>query len=219
MSRRRECIDISVALDGQLPTWPGSIGFQVEQLQRIGDGHEANVSRLDCDVHTGTHVDAPRHFIENGATVEQLALDNLVGPAVVAKATGVEVVSVEVLEGLSLPADTERLLLQTDNSKLWADRVSTFQKGYVALTAAAAQWVAEYDIRTIGVDYLSVQRYADGPETHQILLEAGVVIIEGLNLWDVEPGAYELICLPLKLAGAEGALARAVLRPLSALRM
>ena len=206
-----DIVDISLPLRPDMPIWPGSAGLRLTRTSRLEAGDSANVSRLDCDVHVGTHVDAPRHFWEDGATVEQLPLDILIGPAVVAYLPEVNVITADDLESLKLPAGTERLLLRTRNSELWAAGVTEFRKDYVALTADAARWVVEQDILLIGVDYLSVQRYQDGPTVHQTLLRAEVVIIEGLNLAGVESGEYELICLPLKLVGAEGAPARAVL--------
>lgn len=207
-----EIIDISVPLRPQMPTWPGSVGIGLTRTACLEAGDPTNVSRLDCDVHMGTHVDAPWHFLENGYTVEQLPLDVLIGPAVMAYLPKVSAVTASNLADLALPPSTRRLLLRTRNSELWAEGVTEFRKDYVALTADAARWVVDRDIRLIGVDYLSVQRYDDSPLTHQLLLEAGVVIIEGLNLANVQPGAYELICLPIRLVGADGAPARAVLR-------
>ena len=205
-------IDISVPLQSQMPIWPESIGYNLTQTMRLEAGDPANVSRLDCDVHVGTHIDAPRHFVQDGDTIEQIPLELLVGPTVVGHMPDIEAITAKELADLGLPPDTQRLLLRTRNSKLWAVGEAAFKKDYVALTPDAARWVVEQDIRLIGVDYLSVQRFHDGPETHQILLGAGVVILEGLDLTDVKPGTYELVCLPLKLVGAEGAPARAILR-------
>jgi arylformamidase len=117
-----------------------------------------------------------------------------------------------VLESLALPADVQRLLLKTRNSLLWRSGIQEFDPNFVALTAEAAQWVVDRGMAVVGIDYLSIQRFADGPATHQILLGAGVVVIEGLDLSQVEPGNYELFCLPLKLKGVEGAPARVILK-------
>lgn len=214
-SKLREFIDISVPLWSQMPIWPGSVGFRLTRTMCLEAGDPANVSQLDCDVHVGTHVDTPRHFVKGGSTVEQLPLNVFIGPVVVAHLPKVDAITDGDLAGLGLSLGTERLLLRTRNSELWAEGVTKFRKDYVALTADAAGWVVEQGIRLIGVDYLSVQRFDDGPLTHQILLEAGVFILEGLNLADVRAGSYELICLPLNLVGAEGAPARAVLRTIT----
>ncbi len=210
-----EIIDITVPLHAGTPTWPGSAGVELTRTLRLEEGDFSNASRLGCDVHVGTHVDAPRHFIDSGSTVEKLPLEVMVGDAFVAYVPEVTKITASVLTGLNLPEGTERLLLRTRNSELWAKETSEFMKDYAALTDDGAQWVVERGIRLIGVDYLSVQCYGDGPLTHQILLQAGVVILEGLNLADIEPCCYELICLPLKLVDADGAPARAVLRSIS----
>ena len=177
-------------------------------------GDISNHSDLHFSAHTGTHVDAPLHFLEAGNDVTKLALDTLIGPAFVALLPEIPSITAQDLEGLSLPSSCTRLLLRTRNSGWWTTEHREFRKDYTALSIDAARWVVDHRIRLIGVDYLSVQRFHDGPETHRCLLEADVVLLEGLNLTGVAPGRYELICLPLKLAGAEGAPARAVLREL-----
>jgi len=205
-------IDISIPLHSDIPTWPGSPGIRLHWYKRLDAGDDCNNSRLDCDAHAGTHVDAPAHFLENGASVEQLPLEVLIGPAIVAHLREVSAITAADLARLALPAGAKRLLLRTSNSELWAVEMTGFKKDYVALTQDAAQWIVSQGIRLVGVDYLSVGSYEDGIITHQILLGAGVVVLEGLNLYDVNPGEYELVCLPLKLVGADGAPARAVLR-------
>lgn len=207
-------IDISVGLESDITTWPGTPGFSLEWFKRIENGDGCNNSRLDSDTHVGTHVDAPLHFVQEGKTVEQLPLDVLVGPAWVAYMPDVQAVTAADLSALRLPGKVERLLLRTRNSGLWAAGEANFQPEFVALTEDAAHWIVGKQIRLVGIDYLSVQRYKDGPSVHKILLGAEVVIVEGLNLAHVEPGQYELICLPIKILGAEGAPARAVLFPL-----
>lgn len=215
----RDIIDISVPLHADMPIWPGSHGFARNWTQRLETGDDANVSRLDCDVHVGTHVDAPLHFVDGAAAVDELDLEALVGLATVAFFPEAAAVSADALEALDLAKGTDRLLLRTRNSALWAAGVTEFRPDFVALTADAAQWIVERGIRLIGVDYLSVQRFQDGPEVHHTLLGAGIVVVEGLDLSTVEQGEYELMCLPLKLVGAEGAPARAVLRALAGKEM
>lgn len=209
-----DLIDISVTIGEDLPIWPGSPGFRLDPLERMDEGAVANVSQLTCDVHTGTHIDAPRHFVDDGKTVDQIPLDVLVGPAVVARVPNeIDTITAEVLDDLNIPDETDRLLLRTRNSTLWSKCPATFQQDYVALGPNAAQWVVDHGLRCIGVDYLSVQLYDDGPETHQVLLRDDVVVIEGLNLMNVGPGRYELLCMPIKLQGADGAPARVGIRP------
>ena len=206
-----EIIDISVPLKTEMPVWPSSKGFKLYRTLKLAAGDEANVSQLDTDVHVGTHVDAPCHFLPEGKAIEDLSLDILMGPAYVAHLPEVKAISVTDLEALNLPPNTTRLLLRTTNSQLWANNITEFKKDFVALTADASQWLADIGIRLIGIDYLSVQRYYDSTLTHEILLKAGIIILEGLNLKNVAPGIYQLICLPIKLVGSDGAPARAVL--------
>ncbi len=204
--------DISLGVSPDLPVWPGDPEIVLEHYMAISKGDAANVSRLECSVHAGTHVDAPVHFIENGLSVEELPLDALIGPAIVVELSDVEVISLKCLENLKLPAGTTRLLFKTRNSALWAGSHREFYHDFVALTYEAAKWLVEKGFRLIGIDYLSVQRFCSSePLTHRILLEAGVIIVEGLNLQNVPPGPYQLLCLPLKLVGSDGAPARAVL--------
>ena len=209
-------IDISLPLSADLPAWPGSSNFCLKRIKQLKSGAQANVSLLKCGVHFGTHIDAPSHFIKDAATVDQISLDNLIGPAVVVHLPDCPAVSAQDLEALDLAPGTERLLLRTANSLLWARKCNTFHREYVALTEDAARWVVARGIRLIGIDYLSVQRFNDGPEVHRILLQNGVVLLEGLNLGSVDPGDYELLALPLNLVGAEGSPVRAALRPLPA---
>jgi arylformamidase len=201
-------IDISVPLHDGLPVWPGGADFSVEQMS-TERGDDANVSVLNCDLHAGTHIDAPLHFIEGGKSVDRIALDILCGPVFVSDLTGVDEITESDLASVPMPEGTERLLFKTRNSGLWKDRL--FDPDYVALTEDGARWVVEKGIRLVGIDYLSIQPYNDEPSVHRILLGAGVVVLEGLNLTDALPGLYDLICLPLKLLGAEGAPARAIL--------
>jgi len=204
--------DISVSLGSGTPVWPGDPEIVLERHRSISHGDASNDSRLACSVHSGTHVDAPAHFIEGAATVDRLPMDALIGDAAVVELPAVDVITPELLTGLGLPAGTERLLFKTNNSALWRDPCHEFYPDFAALSAGAAKWIVQRGIRLVGVDYLSVQRFKDTEAlTHRILLEAGVVIVEGLDLRAVGQGSYRLICLPLKLTDTEAAPARAVL--------
>jgi arylformamidase len=198
-----------------MPFWPDSVGLRLSYVKRIEAGDDSNLSKLDCDVHTGTHIDAPRHFLTKGITIEHLPLEVMIGPCFVAYLPKVSVVTADDLAGLNMPAGTVRLLLRTSNSRLWAAKTGRFRKTYVALTSDAASWIVENQVRLIGIDYLSVQPYSGSHDTHKILLKAGTAVLEGLNLASVKTGCYELICLPIKLVGAEGAPARVVLRTIN----
>ena len=207
-----EIIDISLPLGPNIPAWPGSPGIRLHWSKRLEAVDECNNSLLECDTHVGTHVDAPLHFLEDGATVEQLSLEILIGPAAVTYLPGVSAITASDLAGLDLPPGVERLLIRTRNSELWGAGITEFRKDFVALTIDVARWLVNRCIRLIGMDYLSIGSYnKDGAITHRILLEADVIVLEGPNLYGIDPRIYELICLPLKIVGAEGAPARAVL--------
>ena len=204
-----EYLDISAPIEASMPTWPGSSGITLTRVQDIRRGDPVNESDLAANLHVGTHVDAPLHFLANGAPVDRLAIDAMIGPATVATLEGCKDVTADDLEALSLPPSVTRLLLKTPNSKRWSE--GGFVTDYVALSPGAASWLVDHGITLVGIDYLSIERYRGSGDVHRILLGAGVIVVEGLKLDDVEPGDYELACLPLRLVGAEGAPARAVL--------
>ena len=206
-------LDISVALDSELPTWPDSPGVYTELRTAIAQGHDANVTQLSIDVHTGTHVDAPRHFVDGAQTVEDLGLDPFIGAAVVLDTGAATDLTSAVLSEAQIPEGTERLLLRTTNSEQSDIYRAPFDESYAALTLDGAEWLASVGLRLVGIDYLSIQRYTEPPDVHRALLGAGVAILEGIHLAGVKPGRYELICLPLRLVGAEGSPARAILLP------
>jgi arylformamidase len=205
-------VDISVSISAGLPVWPGDPQIEIERYRLISDGNNSNDSRIACSVHSGTHVDAPAHFIENGASVEQLPLEILMGPVTVVELVEAEIITPELLEAQALAPQTRRLLIKTKNSALWADPGHQFNPDFVALNSESARWIVNKGIDLVGIDYLSIQMFKDAEApTHRTLLEAGIVIVEGLDLRKVAPGDYQLFCLPIKLAGCEGAPARAVL--------
>lgn len=188
-----------------MPIYKGNPGVGLERVEAIADGDSANVSELSLGVHTGTHVDAPVHFIDGAPGAEGIPLDALVGPAVVVDATGVEALGEAELEGLGIPEGAERVLLKTRNSELW--NRDTFTRDFLRLDGSGARFVVSRAIRTIGIDYLSVGDH----EAHRALLGAGVVPVEGLDLRRIEPGEYTFVCLPLDVVGSDGAPARAIL--------
>lgn len=205
-------IDVSLPVDESLPTWPGDPPIRLSHFLEMGRGDSVNASWMSCSVHTGTHVDAPRHHFADGAGTDMLPLSALIGPAFVADLTGCDQIDARSLELARLPAGVERVLFKTSNSNLWRDGVGAFDRSYVALTQDAAEWLTAAGVKLVGVDYLSVERFqAPEPVVHRTLLRAGAVILEGLNLAGVSPGPYQLICLPIKLRGLDGAPARAVL--------
>ena len=204
--------DISLTISPDMPVWPGDPPVVLQRVSSMDAGEHANVSELRCSVHTGTHVDAPHHFLNDRRTVEALPLDVLIGPArVVGLGEAVGLVTAEVLQAAGIPAGTERLLLRTRNSQLWAAGECIFQTDFVGISEAGAHWLVEHGVRLVGIDYLSVSPYQQSVPTHRVLLQPGMVLLEGLDLSAVPPGVYQLVCLPLKLGGADGAPARAVL--------
>lgn len=207
-----ELIDISLPLSADLPVWPGNPPFRLTAVHRLADGAHCNESEIATNIHTGTHIDAPWHFLAEGDTTDTVPLEKLVGPATVVALPGIREITAADLEGAGIDANVQRVLLKTGNSDLWAQGVKEFAEEFVALTVDAAEWLARRQIKLIGIDYLSIQPYGGSNRTHEALLEAGVIILEGIDLHDVDAGEYELICLPLAIRGAEGAPARAVLR-------
>jgi arylformamidase len=204
--------DITLSISPQIPVWPGDPAVVLEQVSSMDAGAHDNVSRLACGVHTGTHVDAPHHFLNDHRTVESLSLDILVGPAhVVQIPEDVTVVTADVLEKAGIPAGMTRLLLKTRNSNLWRQGEMEFFPGFVGISADGADWLVKHAVKLIGIDYLSVAPYHLSIPTHRTLLEVGMIIVEGLDLSAVAPGDYTLYCLPLKLVGSDGAPARVIL--------
>jgi arylformamidase len=228
-----------------MPVWPGDPPVLVEPVSRVEDGDVAAVSRLALGTHTGTHVDPPAHFLRGGATVDELPLDVLIGPAVVADLSDGGLIDAPRLERLGVPFGTARLLLHTAStadttpiSPLTTDpgKKSTPERSVLSrdpgrevpgaggaaplvrptglLTPDGAVWLVEHGVRLVGVDTLSIEPATTDFPVHRVLLEAGVVIVEGLDLSAAPAGGYQLVCLPLRIAGGDGAPARAVLLPL-----
>jgi arylformamidase len=199
-----ELIDVTVAIKEGMVTYPGDPKVHLERVSSIEDGDVANLTRLDFGVHSGTHIDAPVHFIPGGTAVESLPLDVLLGPVEVVEAAldGGDVAEGDVAR---VAEGAERVLFKTRNSALWAK--DEFDDGFAKLTEGAAKALVARGVRLVGIDYLSV----GDPGAHHALLGAGIVAIEGLDLRGVEPGHYRLLCLPLKLEGSDGGPARAVL--------
>ncbi len=202
--------DVTLTLTTDLPTYSGEPGLKIDAVKRIAAGDTANVSRMNLGLHTGTHVDAPVHFIEGASGTDELPLDALCGPARLVRINDPQAVRVAELEGADL-GGVERVLFQTRNAELIDD--PAFRRDYVYLAPEAAEWLVERGVRLVGIDYLSIEAFGAEPLVHRTLLGANVVIVEGLDLRQPPPGDYELWCLPLKIAGSDGAPARVVLAP------
>ncbi|MGE5557638.1 MAG: cyclase family protein [Bacillota bacterium] len=209
---KQVCRDVTLELSPETVVYPGDAEVCIREVQRISRGDTCNVSAITLSSHAGTHMDAPRHFVENGQTVDELPLDYFLGKARVVCIDKKGALTAADLARIS-PQKNERLLLKTGNSALLSEK--KFVTSYTYLEPCAARLLADAGIRTLGFDYLSVEKYgAAEPEVHRILLGSGIVIIEGLVLQDVSPGEYELTALPLRLAGCDGSPVRAVLREL-----
>jgi arylformamidase len=201
--------DVSVPLAAGIPTYPGNPEFELQPVKRIARGDSSNVSRLVMGTHSGTHVDAPLHFFDGTSGTDALALDLLIGRTRVVELPRQGGITAEDLTAADLGEDP-RVLLRTPNSSLWQRQ--GFHPDYTHLTEGSARYLVEQGVRLVGVDYLSVEQFKKpGAPAHRALLSQGVIIIEGLNLTDVEPGTYEMYCLPLRVVGGDGAPARVVL--------
>jgi arylformamidase len=208
--------DITVPIRAAMPVYEGDPGVKIDPWSAFARGDSSNVSMLNFGAHTGTHVDAPAHFIDGANTIDKLSLETLIGRArVVSVPDDVLEIGPDFLAGCDLDG-VERIIFHTRNSAFWGGE--GFRKDFTHLAPEAAQLLVERGLKLVGTDYLSIEKFHSGHHrTHLTLLRANVVIVEGLNLSDVPPGDYELICLPLKIAdgAGDGAPARAVLRALS----
>lgn len=208
-------IDISVPVSKDIPVWEGDPAVKISSAASIGNGDIANVSFLNMGAHTGTHVDAPVHFVQGRTGVDQMPLETLIGEAFVVDLSGVVAeVHAEDFEKAGIPEGTVRLLCKTSNSTLWSRFPDSFYRDFVGIAPSGAGWLVEHNIRLVGVDYLGVERYdsvSAGAPTHHKLLEAEVIIIEGLDLSEVDEGKYGLVCLPVKFKDLDGAPCRAIL--------
>jgi len=207
--------DVSVPLSAATPTYPGDPGIEIKQWLTLADGDVANVSLISFGLHSGTHVDAPAHFIAGGSRVESLPLESLIGEAEVVEVANDARVIDESFVAANCFRASQRILFKTRNSAFWNNSRDGFREDYTYIESGAARRLVESGIKLVGIDYLSVEQFQSQKfETHHALLSNGVVILEGLDLRAVPAGVYELICLPLKIVGGsgDGAPARVILR-------
>ncbi len=204
--------DITLTIHEGMPVWPGDEQVVLQRRTKIEEGAHANVSFLHLSVHSGTHVDAPFHFLADGSKVDEMPLDVLIGPAqVVEVPESVKVINAEVIAGLAIADEPKRLLFKTSNSHYWDLTSNEFQTGFVGIDLSASEELVKRGIKLVGIDYLSASPYKVSKPTHDVLLGSSMIIIEGLDLRAVKAGVYTMYCLPLKLHGADGAPARVVL--------
>jgi arylformamidase len=204
-------IDISVRLRSGMVHWPDNPPVRIERILDMEHGDVANVSKISMGSHTGTHMDAPLHFVREGEGLDEMPLTAAMGRTRVIEIHDPESVKPEDLDPHEIRRG-ERILLKTQNSaRDWPS--TAFIEDFVYVSQEAARYLAAREIQTIGIDYLSVGGFhRDGVETHEALLNAGIWVIEGLDLSQVESGEYELVCLPIKVERSDGAPARAILR-------
>lgn len=211
INKHSDWVDISMAVKKGMIQWPGDPVFRMGRCQKIEHGDSSNVSFIKMPLHIGTHIEAPLHYFKNGPSLDKMPLGGAIGRARVLEIKDKESVKAEELKSFGIKTG-ERLLFKTANSKR-LDRA--FSKKFVYISPDAARYLSLKRPRCVGIDYISVGAYEeDGIETHRILLDARVLIIEGLNLKNVPAGEYDLVCLPLKILEAEASPARAIIRPL-----
>lgn len=207
--------DISLPIQYNMPVWPGDPPVKLEALSSIEKGDHSNVTQIKMSVHTGTHIDAPHHFIRSGDTVDQIPLRKMIGEVfVISIDDEVDVISDRVLEShpdRHILDQATKILFRTRNSSIWYSHPETFQTDYVGIDASGAALLAKINLDLIGVDYLSIATYHETCEPHQILLSKEIVLLEGIDLFNIPTGFYDLFCLPLNIEGCEGAPARVIL--------
>ncbi len=206
-------IDITRTLTNGMIHWPGDEGFHWERTRDITGPGTANVSRITTGVHIGTHIDAPLHFITGGQDIVEVPLAKLCGPAIVVDVQAARDVSIQDFQDAGIQRG-ERVLLRTASQTLW-DKPE-FDENFFGLSGDAAMWLVDLEVPAVGIDYLSIDSYQNRDQpAHYALLGNGVIIIESLDLAHVQPGRYEMVALPLKIAGSEGSPARVIIRPLT----
>ncbi|MFW5714168.1 MAG: cyclase family protein [Brevefilum sp.] len=207
--------DISVPITPEMVTWPGDPPVRLKKISAIEEGESANITQIQLCVHTGTHIDAPKHFFTEGKSLEQLSIKYFLGEVLVMEiGSEFDTITSQVLTShndFELLKLSQKVLFKTHNSTLWQSHPQTFQSDYVGLDASGAEILAELDLKLIGLDYLSIATYRDTLRPHQILLSREIILLEGINLSSVTPGSYQLYCAPLLIEGCEGAPARALL--------
>jgi arylformamidase len=203
--------DISLTISNDLPVWPGDTPIDLRRNKDMRDGELYTLSQITTTVHVGSHLDAPMHFVRDGHGVDQIDLNKLIGPCYVVDLPNVDSIDAQALEQANIPAHVTRLLCRTRNTELWKRDPKAFHTDFVAIDPSGAEWIVQRGIHLVGIDYFSVGPYDSVIPTHEILLSNGVVPVEGLDLSHIEPGEYQLICLPLKLKDCDGAPVRAVL--------
>ena len=203
--------DVSVPITNTMPVWPSDPPVKLSPKSHLSrDGsHTVQLTAIAMGSHTGTHLDAPWHFVEGGKKLHEIPLDQLVGPAIVIALENVRAINRGDLERIDLEG-CERVLFKTENSRHWRD--DRFYEEFVYLEPDGAEWLVEQGVRTVGIDYLSIDQFKSLKHpSHFVLLRRDVAILEGLNLSRIQPGRYHMVALPLNLHDADGAPTRVIL--------
>jgi len=201
--------DISVPISATMPIYEGDPPVEVVPFSRISRGDIVNVLRLNMGTHTGTHIDAPLHVIEGGRNISEIPIETLHGPALIIDTGAAEVITPDFVASPHLNG-IKRILFKTRNSSYW--KQPGFRRDFTYLTGETAKQLADRGVKLVGIDYLSIEKFgSEDHAAHRLLLEAGVVVLEGLNLSDVSAGIYELLCLPLRIHDGDGSPCRAIL--------
>lgn len=207
--------DISLPISPSMPVWPGDPPVELTQVTSIPGGDSANISHINMGVHCGTHIDAPKHFIDTGKTIDQIPLEKLIGKVLVLEIdASVEVISENVLKAHpahDLLVNSSKVIFKTHNSELWEQNPEVFQEKFVAINTLGATYLSQLNLDLIGIDYLSIAPYDETIQPHLSLLSNEIVLLEGLKLSGVPGGVYDLFCLPLNLKGCDGSPARVIL--------
>jgi len=207
-----QVFDISLPIHNNMMPFFHDPVANVYRVRDLDKGEDANVSEIKMGCHCGTHLDAPIHFVPGAPAVDDLSLDDLIGPVLVVEfLDSLQQIHAADLEKAGLPAGIKRVLFKTRNSRLWERKETQFSPDYCGVEADAAQWLIDRGVKVVGVDHLSVCPFHDLLTTHRLFFQARVVVIEGLNLTGIKPGLYQLMCLPLNIQGSDGAPCRAAL--------
>lgn len=207
-----QIFDVSIPIHPNMVVWPGDPPITYQRVRKIEEGANSNLSEIKMGVHTGTHMDAPVHFIPGRPGIDSLDLSLLMGPAqVVALPDECNLIDEKDVKSAGIQPGMERVIFKTKNSRFWQTDPDHFHTDFTAFSVAAARAIVAMGIRLLALDYTSIAPYKQSRPTHEVLLGANIVVVEGLDLSRVDPGFYQLICLPLRLVGSDGSPVRAVL--------
>jgi arylformamidase len=214
-SRVAGWIDVTAPIDPRtIPVYPGNTPAKFDFLHHVDQGDRATLSAFSMGAHTGTHVDAPLHFIKGGASLDQIPLERFIGPVRIVDCSPAALVIDAAELNKHKWQGAKRIFFRTRNSRNGWMTDPTFHKDFTYIAPDAAQLLADAGVELVGIDYNSAEQFgAPEPKTHRILLGKNIPIVEGLQLRDVQPGDYDLMLLPVRVIGPEAAPARAVIRP------